>query len=48
MHDCELCGETYPSMRAAFMCEERDLTEAKIARRPTKNTMRPAREWDDD
>lgn len=47
-HGCEICGDVYPSLRAAWMCEERDLAEAKTARHPVRAVMRPAREWDDD
>lgn len=47
-HTCEICGDTYPSMRAAIMCEDRDLEEARNTRRPPRHSMRPAREWDDD
>lgn len=48
MTDCEICGEIYPSLRAAWMCEERDLEEAKAARRPVRHVMRPASYWEDD
>lgn len=47
-HGCEICGETYPSMRAAWMCEERDLQENREARRPVRSVMRPASYWEDD
>lgn len=47
--DCEICGDTYPSMRAAWLCEERDIAEAREARRPVRYIMRPGRDdWDDD
>lgn len=48
MSDCEICGETYTSLRAAWMCEERDITEQKEARRPVRSVMRPASYWEDD
>ena len=47
--DCEICGDTYHSMRAAWLCEERDIAEAREARRPVRHIMRPGRDdWDDD
>lgn len=47
--DCEICGDTYTSMRAAWLCEERDIAEAKEARRPVRHIMRPGRDnWDED
>lgn len=46
--DCEICGDTYPSMRAAWMCEERDIQEARDARRPVRHVMRPAHDWEED
>lgn len=50
--DCEICGDTYPSMRAAWLCEERDIAEARMWRtfeRETELIMRPGRDdWDDD
>lgn len=46
--DCEMCGDTYSSMRAAFLCEERDIAEEKDARRPVRSVMRPASYWEDD
>lgn len=48
MTDCEICGETYPSLHAAWKCEERDLAEAREARRPVRAVMRPASYWEDD
>ncbi len=46
--DCEMCGNTYTSLRAAFMCEERDIAEAKDARLPVRAVMRPASYWEED
>lgn len=45
---CEICGDEYPSMRAAFLCEERCLAEEKEARRPVRAVMRPASCWVED
>lgn len=47
-YECETCGDTYPSMRAAWLCEERDIAEAREARRPARHVMRPASYWEDD
>lgn len=47
-HTCEMCGDTYPSMRAAYLCEDRDIADAKDARRPVRHIMRPAAQWDDE
>lgn len=47
-HTCENCGDTYPSLRAAWMCEDRDAAEAKDARRPVRHVMRPASIWEDE
>lgn len=30
---CEICGEEYPSLRAAWLCEDADLEEARNERR---------------
>jgi len=46
--DCEICGDTYPSARAAILCEDRCLAEEKEARRPVRAVMRPAAFWEDD
>lgn len=46
--DCEICGDTYSSMRAAFLCEDRDIAEEKDARRPLRAVMRPASYWEED
>ena len=48
MFQCETCGDIYPSMRAAFLCEERDIVEARDARRPARSIPKPARYWDDE
>lgn len=48
MTDCEYCGDPWPSMKAALLCEDRDRAEDREARRPTRRVMRPAREWQDD
>lgn len=48
MTECEMCGESYASMHAAFMCEERDIAEAKAERRPVRHIMRAVRDWDDE
>ncbi|MBT2485801.1 MULTISPECIES: hypothetical protein [unclassified Microbacterium] len=47
-HTCEIRGDTYPSMRAAWMCEERDVTEAREAKRPVRHIMRAVRGWEDE
>lgn len=44
--DCEMCGDTYPSMRAAFLCEDRDIAEDKEARRPIRQV--PHRRYEDE
>lgn len=45
---CETCGDEYPSARAAVLCEDRDIAEAKEARRPLRTIMRPVAFWEDD
>lgn len=45
---CELCGDEYPSARAAILCEDRCLAEEKDARRPVRAVMRPAAFCEDD
>lgn len=47
---CEICGDTYTSIRAAFLCEDRDLEEEKQARRPIRQVphARYEDEYEDD
>ena len=33
VYECAECGDTYPSMRAALMCEDADIEADKEARR---------------
>lgn len=47
-YGCEICGDTYPSLRAAFLCEDRDIAEDREARRPARTVPRPATYWDDE
>lgn len=48
-YECEGCQQVYPSYQAMMTCEQADLDDAHIARRPLRTIPRPrVRGYDED
>lgn len=47
-YQCEDCRTPWGSQLAANECATLDAIEARDARRPNPNTVRPITRWDDD
>ncbi len=47
--ECEGCPQVYPSLRAAWMCEDEHIAEDLAARKGhvTSSEIRHGRDWDD-